>query len=291
VDGVGWGDAYKFKTTGNGPVTANSAWDYTESNVVPYALEWSNSIDAEMGLVQTQTWTEHLAGGDYGSGVLGASCWKKTSATMGPGCNKAGWTMPADYLWPYQLDQYELPFETHSHRVAWGASYGAVGKATYNAFGKTLSGYPYNSYSVYVVFGTHSSNAVDTQATAVERRAAATAHAVRGQLATSGPGGAGRSDSVAYDVPGYSPIYDTWDLSADGGAAGTIELTAPSPGLNAPMVRILGWTTGAPPAHVQLDGAELTADTDYFATVDTAGKTLWITLNRTITGTVRLAAF
>ena len=289
VEGVGWGDSYKFKTT-NSPVTQNSTWDYTEANVVPYAMEWSTTADAEMGLVQTETWARHLAGGDYGGGALASDCWKKTSANKGANCAKSGWTMPSDYLWPYQLNQYEIPFENASHRIAWGATYGAVGQASYSAFGKTLNGYPYNSYSVYVVLGTHTGAAVAAQATLVERTQAATAKGIKGALSTSGPGGVGRSDSVTYAVPGYSPVYDSWDITADAGTAATIELTPTAGALEHPTIRVLGWSSGSPPAHLQMDGKELSADVDYFASVDAAGKVLWITLNRTLPAVTQIAA-
>jgi hypothetical protein len=51
VDGIAWGDAYVFRTTGDGPVTAQSAWRYDEPNAVPFVRMWSNAADAEMGAV------------------------------------------------------------------------------------------------------------------------------------------------------------------------------------------------------------------------------------------------
>ena len=74
---------------------------------------------------------------------------------MGNEGDQAATDIP-DSEWPFQLNQYELPSETKSHRVAWGATFGAVGSSSYTAFGQKLSGYPYQSYSVYVVLGTHS---------------------------------------------------------------------------------------------------------------------------------------
>src|SRR3989442_83513 len=45
VDGVGWGDRYKFITT-SAPLTMNSKWDYAHANTVPYVLEWTTKTDA-----------------------------------------------------------------------------------------------------------------------------------------------------------------------------------------------------------------------------------------------------
>src|SRR5262249_22793217 len=110
----------------------------------------------------------------YGNGQLGQACWGKTSATKGAGCSPSGWTMPQDWLWPFQLNQYELPYTNASHRLAWGTTYGAVGKTSYTAFGKTLSGYPTMSYALFMVVGPKSTQATMKQVTAVEQMLGAT---------------------------------------------------------------------------------------------------------------------
>ncbi|HET6345847.1 MAG TPA: hypothetical protein VFH51_13000, partial [Myxococcota bacterium] len=62
VDGVGWGDRNQFATLAS-PVTLKSGWDYTPPNLIPFVRAWSVGADAEMGLVQTQTFMQHDAGG------------------------------------------------------------------------------------------------------------------------------------------------------------------------------------------------------------------------------------
>ena len=62
VAGVAWGERYKFTSTTN-PVTFASAWSYNALNKVPYVKLWSTAVDASMGTVQTQTMTQHDAGG------------------------------------------------------------------------------------------------------------------------------------------------------------------------------------------------------------------------------------
>ncbi len=283
VDGVAWGDKYKFTTTGAGVVSLKSAWDYTAPNTIPYAMEWANKADAEMGLVQTQSFEDHPAGGDYGEGVLEAGCWKRTSASPGPNCTAGGNTMPQDWLWPFQLNQYELPFTGQSKRVAWGLSYGAVGQSEYPEFGRKMSAYPYSSYSVAIVLGTHTSKAVAGAVADIEAVYAARLTATRGSVATSGPGGVGRSDAVAYAHAGYDPVYGTWVLNADGNKV-TAQLAAGASPLKNPVIRVVGYTA-AGPASVRVGGAALAADSGYFASVDSASKVLWLTLNGTITGT------
>src|SRR5258706_11982221 len=167
-----------------------------------------------MGLVQTQSWADKEAGGDYGG------------TQIKDGWGKTGTAMPQDWQWPYQLNQYELPYVNYSHRIAWGASYGAVGKSSYQAFGKTYSGYPYQSYSVYVVLGRHSAKDVAGQVSEIERVQNVKLTATRGTVATSGPRLAA-TDTVPFTPAGFDPVYGAWTVDAASDAA-TIRFEAGS---------------------------------------------------------------
>ena len=276
VSGDGWGDTHKFTTTGSGPITQSSAWDYTKANTIPYAYEWSNSTDSEMGLVATLSWASRIEGGDYFGGDLMNSKWGKTGTNL--------LTDIPNSEWPYQLNQYELPSTSKSHRLAWGLSFGAVGQSSYTAFGKTLSGYPFQSYTVYIVLGTHMTSAVANQVGAVEAEQGVTLAATRGTVATSGVGGPGRTDSAAFSEAGFDPVYAAWTLDAASNAI-TASIATGSASLTNPVFEIRGYTATSAPSTVTFGGQALIADQDYFATVDATGQRLWLTLNRTITGT------
>ncbi len=271
VDGVGWGDRYKFRSLSS-PVTFASGWDYSVPNTVPYTMEWANAADAEMGLVQTQTCRQHDAGG-YGNYVN----WGKT-----------GTGMPADYNWTYQLNQYEIPFTTKSHRLAWGANFGAVGQRSYPVYGNdgTASGWPYQSYSVYVVLDRHSAAPVATEVAQVETIQQTTLTAAVGSVVTSGPAGVGRTDQVTYEPAGYDHVYGTWDLVAAGNAVDA-QLAVASGALSDPVLVVHGWTGGAP-TSVRLGERSLYADVEYFASVDAASQTLWLTLPGSFAGSTRI---
>ncbi|RKG75398.1 hypothetical protein [Corallococcus terminator] len=274
IAGLGWGDRYRFVTL-NSPVTMNSGWDYREPNVVPYTRMWTAAPDAEMGVVQTQTWQQKPAGGYWLYPEWG------TRHAAGP--------MPVDYNWAYQLNQYELPSVTNSHRLAWGSNFGAVGKTQYPRIGDdgVLSGYPYQSYSVFMVLGTHASDPVLKLASQVEVWQGVKLSATEGTVRTRGPGGVGRTDAVTYDVPGYNPVYATWEADA---ASNRVALAFDTQGrtLVHPMVVVHGYTATSAPKTVTLNGQALTADTDYFASVDTAGKSVWLTLQRDVVGNTTL---
>lgn len=257
IGGVAWGDKYRFTTTAS-PVTPSTGWDYTQPNKVPFVRMWSQNTDAEMGAVQTESFDQKPAGGDYSTGRLAGECWGKTSASMGSGCHGSGWTMPETFLWPFQLNQYELSATNSSHRLAWGTTYGALGKTSYTAFGRTLSGYPTVSYSVMLTMGPKTQSTTMAQVTQVER-----------MLAAQVTGGT------------YDPSFGVWRV-AMAGNQGDVRLNAAGGPVEKPIFRFTGFT-GTAPTRVTLDGQPTS---NYFASVDASTQTLWVTLNGTVTGNV-----
>ncbi|MCE9669027.1 hypothetical protein LY474_14535 [Myxococcus stipitatus] len=275
IAGLGWGDRRRFVTLSS-PVTMQSGWDYRESNVVPYTRMWTTAPDAEMGVVQTQTWLQKPAGGYW----FYQSGWDQRDDD-GP--------MPQDWNWTYQLNQYQLPQTTRSHRMAWGANYGSLGWREYARYGDDgmLSGHPFQSYSVFMVLGTHREDPVLAQADAVEAWQAVRLTATEGTVRPRGPGGVGREDSVAFDTPGYNPVYATWEAHAANNRA-ELRFDTGTHALEHPVVVLRDYTSTKPPTRVTLDGQPLTADEDYFASVDPDGHALWLTVNRSLTGTATL---
>jgi hypothetical protein len=274
VAGVGWGDRYKFRSL-DSPVKMESGWDYSQPNTVPYVIEWTNNPDAEMGLVQTQTYLQHDAGGywfyDRWGGV----------EPNGP--------MPEDFNWTYQLNQYELPDST-SKRMAWGSNFGAVGQTSYWAYGgdKTLVGYPYQSYSVFVVLDRHSLNPVADQVAEIETVQKASVTASVGSVITAGPAGIGRPDTVTYAPAGYNQIYSTWNVRANAGNQATFNLNVAQGSLTNPIVVIHNYNAAAAPANILVNGAIKNADVDYFASLDSANHQLWLTLKGSFSGSTAI---
>ena len=266
VDGVGWGDHYKFRTTTT-PATLQSGWDYSQPNTVPYVTMWVNGVDAEMGAVQTQTMAQHDAGGYWFYSAWG------TSDADGP--------MPQDWNWSYQLNQYEIPFTLKSKRLAWGANYGAVGQDSYNAYGDTSTrdGYPYQSYAVHMVLGQHSATPTAAQVTQVERTQGLTLVATTGTVRTSGPAGVARPDSVTWQPAGYNPAYGTFEINAANNAA-QFTMTGTQGAVRNPILVINGFSANT--ANIRFNGVLAVADNDYFASFDAVGQRLWITIRRDV---------
>jgi hypothetical protein len=285
VDGVAWGDRYKFTTT-RAPLTMNSPWDYSKPNVVPYVLAWTVKSDAEMGIVQTQTQLQHEGGGYWFY-----DNWGKTSDNAAPRKSGQVGLMTPTWNWTYQVNQYELCIEnpsclestTSSHRLAWGANYGAIGGAKagsgeYPAYGddKMLSGHPYQSYSIFMVLGKHSAAAVFHQVEEVELAQGAHLTASTGTVATMGPGGVGRTDLVALAPAGYDQRYSVWRVEAAADRV-ALKLSVDGGALRSPVLVVSGYASPAAPA-VKIDGLPRTADVDYFLSLDPAAKQVWITL-------------
>ncbi len=277
VDGVGWGDRRKFKTTGTTAVNFQSAWDYTATNVVPYVVSWNNANNAELGLVQTQRYTQH----DGGYGWFYTN-WGKTSANrVVDAGTPAGQVMPANWNWTYLLHQYALPSGTTVKTLGWGMNFGSVGKSSFSTYGYqgTQSGYPYQSYSVFVVLGAKASTT--SRVAQVERHTASTLVATRGQVVSTGPAGVGRSDTVTYSPSGYNPVYSTWDVRAEpttGAAVFTFDPKANA--ISNPAFRLLNYPLGTLPTGVRMGTTNLVDGVDYEASLQ--GGTLWFVLKKTV---------
>ncbi|HXU80777.1 MAG TPA: hypothetical protein VN914_05235 [Polyangia bacterium] len=285
VDGVAWGDRYKFTTT-RAPLTMNSPWDYSKPNLVPYVLAWTVKSDAEMGIVQTQTQAQHDGGGYWFY-----DNWGKTSESAAPRKQGQIGLMTPTWNWTYQINQYELCIEnpaclestTSSHRLAWGANYGAVGGAKpgsgeYPAYGddRMLSGHPYQSYSIFMVLGKHSAAPVFGQVTEVEEVQGTHLAASAGTVATMGPGGVGRTDLVPLAPAGYDHRYAVFRVEAAANRV-ALKLTVDRGALDNPVLLVSGYTAAAPPS-VKIDGAARVADADVLVSLDSAAKQVWITL-------------
>ncbi len=161
------------------------------------------------------------------------------------------------------------------------------------------------AYSVFIVLGPHSgsyptyfSGAVGQQVVQMENAAAAKLSASTGGVTTSGPAGAGINASdpvingaaaaIQYTPAGYNPTYATWEIDASGNAVNAILTPAAGQPLVNPVFVVNNYTLGKLPASIAVGAGHTVAGTDYFATVDTAGQRLWITVNRSISGALNL---
>jgi hypothetical protein len=295
IAGVGWGDRYKFATTTN-PASYDSAWTWNTPNTIPYVKLWTTAVDATMGTVQTQTIQQQDAGGYFGT-----DRWNSTSAD-GDACppgedGASAHSLPCSYNWPYQSINYSMgevigednASPTNNTRLAWGTNFGFLGQAAYYVQGSafwggplpdaTAPGWPKKSYSVHVVFGTHTSDPVGAQVADIEAVQSLVLAATVGTAAATGPAGVGRDDTVAYAPIGYDAVYGTLAFAASNNTLDATITVGAGHTLRHPLVVVRGYALGAYP-DVRLDGAALTMDTDYFPSLRAGAQELWITLGR-----------
>lgn len=289
IDGVAWGDRYKFTST-TAPVTLNSAWTWNTPNTVPYVKLWLVTNDATMGTVQSQNIVQQDAGGYFSVTAM----WNKTSVTAGANCEGATYKMPCIDYWPYQSINFNLGPNTSNNnsRLAWGTEYGFLGQTSYHIHGSTYwggplpdatqPGWPKKSYSTYIVLGTHSSGPVEAQVTQVETVQGISMTAAIGAVVGSGPAGVNRSDTMTYAPAGYDAVRGALALAAAGNQLDA-NIAVASGTLKKPLLIVSNYS-GAYPTTVRLNGVVLVIDQDYFPSLRGDAQELWITLNSDLTG-------
>ncbi|MCY7386555.1 MAG: Ig-like domain repeat protein [Burkholderiales bacterium] len=292
IGGVGWGDVYKFRST-SAALTFNSSWTWNVANTVPHNMLWTQTVDSEMGIVMTQPISQQDAGGYFGQNK-----WNLTSAA-GNACANPATVMSCDYLWPYQSVNYSFydqngqfvpNDQTKSKRLAWGANFGYLGQTNYpdRPTGANRSGHPRKSYSTYIVLDTHTRTPTDIQVSQMETRQLSSAAASLGSVATTGPAGLGRPDTINYVPGGFDPIFDAWTFNASGNNA-TVSFTTPAPyKLHNPLIILRGYTLATEPSQIKIGGVALVADTDFYASAVPSRNELWLTLRGQYQGTTNL---
>ena len=312
VGGASYGDTYKFVTLASNPeeVTQSSGWKDTEANTIPYAMQWANpaTVDAEMGHVATVPIAVYDQGSD--SRLYPAVDPRTTSQLNGP--------MLTDESWAYQILNYQWPdgaaVPIYSKRLAWGSNFGRVGgfdnygdgslnitqysQHSSDPVGVALNGVRADglllAYSVFVVLGTHTggyaSGTVGQQVIQIQNVTQASLSASIGAVETHGPAGVGSASSatITYAPAGYNPTYSSWEIAATTNAVNATLTPAANDPLHHPVFVINGYTSPQLPASIAV-GAGLTHEgVDYFATLDTAGQRLWITVNRIVSSSLNL---
>jgi len=244
---------------------------------------WVDSTNATMGLVQSQTMTQQDAGARNQFYHDITAFWNKTSAQGNAG---GSYVMPWQDSWPYQANAYSIGPSTPNGnaRLTWGTSYGFLGQTSYSVHDgvvATAPGYPRKSYALYVVLGAHSTSPIETQRSEIETRQTLTLSTSVGSVASSGPAGPGRSDTMAYQPAGNDPVHGALTFVASGNALDA-NIAVGSGTLRNPLIIVRG--ASAYPASVRLNGALLTADADYFPSLRAGANELWLTLNRNLAG-------
>jgi hypothetical protein len=304
IEGVAWGDHYKFTASQAGGVTYNSNWDWTQLNTVPYVKLWTtNPQDATMGSVLTQTITQQDAGGYFGY-----FSWGLSHPPNGQACGPNDefpmslfHYLPCSFNWPYQSINYSMgqaggadnDVGTNNTRLAWGTNFGFLGQTAYPTNGSdllggpfpgaTASGYPRKSYAVYVILDLHSLSPVEGKVQQVVRGQGVVITATIGSVVTQGPAGVADPTPKTYQPAGWNHVRGAWALRASGNQV-DVNFNAAAGSISLPLIIVSNWTSGLP-SSVRLNGSALTQDIGYLPSVGPPGSNeLWITLATSFSG-------
>jgi len=290
---VAWGETNKFSTT-SGDVTFDSAWNWNSTNTfAAYNYLDTKTTDAEMGIAAVQTINKEDAGGYQGGVGRGATSADTADTCMASG----GYTMPCDWVWPFQSINYSFSDDTSdtpSKRLAWGLDW-YLGQASFTSINNNnaVVGWPYVSYSTYIVVGQKSTTptlVAAAQAQTVDNTSIVANSGVT--VTASGVAGIGRSDTVNYSPAGFDPVYAVWRLKSTGGAANfhvQVSGTA-TQALTNPVFVISGVSDASAPTSVSVGGVALTANsnTGYYASYDPVNQQVWVTLMKSFAPTTNL---
>ena len=312
VGGASYGDTFKFATLAGIPeqVTKASGWRYNEANTIPYAMQWTDpaQVDAEIGHVATVPISVQDQGSDPRK-------FQPNNPVFDRGSQLPGGPMIDDENWAYQIlnDVFDGNNPMSNKRLTWGNNWGILGgfdnygdhslnvrqysqhaTSQNSAYDGTRADGMLLAYSVFLVLGTHSggyvNGTVGQTVKQMENAAAATLSAVTGTVKTSGPAGVGAAanKSITYTPAGYNSILSSWEVVAAGNAVDATLTPAAGKGLDHPVFVVNGYTSAQLPSTISVGAGLATPDVDYFATLDTAGQRLWITVNRSASSAINL---
>lgn len=315
IGGVAWGDyLYRFETSG-AELNLNSPWTYNAPNFVNFSRTWTETVNAEMGIVQTRGGDASFPRGDRVAGSERGH----TSADAYPHkgdctayADARNYVVPCIDAWPYQLMNYdwETPGKpanegTSTKIVAWGSPYGWLGSANFKSFdgGQTLDGRGDRAYSTFIVLGPkqryNSASGMwdlpgDVMTVVDQVKAYSLAQLTDvnpGSVATQAPKGPGASENKTL-LNGYNDTFAAYYLNAADNHVKfsfTPDLSSP---IDRPIFVIENYTDRQIPT-VLVNGAAVTVntgdnDSGAFVSINEAGNELWVTLNRNITAAAQI---
>lgn len=308
IGGVAWGDFGLQFTTTDSELTLNSHWTYDTANTINFVHAWTQTTNAEMGIVQTRPGDKELG---YPDRVYGRERGSTSAlAYTGKGdCSGLGdarkYSMPCVDGWAYQMMNFDwdpgsgkpVTEATSTKLMAWGSSYGWLGATDDNLFdfSATVDARGDRSYATFVVMGPKCryagggscslSGDVADVLDDVDALTSASLTPSVGSLAAAAPKGPGASETKAL-TNGYDDTYAVFTLNAVSNQVAFTFTPAPGKPVRSPIFRIHGYTAGQLPT-VSVGGSSVSVNSGAtnsgaFVSLDTTTNDLWVTLNQTL---------
>ena len=285
VDGLEWGDHYVFKTT-SAPLKMSSSWDYSQRNDVPYVMAYSKKADAMQASVQTQTWTEQDAGGywfgkNWGKTSENRLCEVEDEKTKKCNHEVDAHVMPEVWNWAYQTVNYQFERDPTAKRFAWGTNFGALGLEEYTDMaGVKRSGWPEQSYSVYVIFDSFSSKAHENLRDTVRDKEAVEISITGGELVSQGYDGVVEKQKIKLTPKGYDHRYGVWRVQVSSPKLAITAKSAPTSQKNPLDTFVLSpWAHGISKTKIRLRSSMRDKDGQgLYVSYDKDRAQLWISV-------------
>jgi hypothetical protein len=312
IGGVAWGDYGLMFTTTSAPLTLNSTWTYNTPNSVNFSEAWTETTNAEMGIVETRTGDKEMGYPDrvYGRerGETSASAYPNKQDCSGFSDART-YVVPCVSGWPYQLMNYDWDPSvakpageaTGTKLVAWGSPYGWLGASNSDLFdfSGTVDARGDRALATFIVLGPHCrlsggmcnqpgdvALAIET----VEAFAAATiGNVTAGAVATQVPKGPGASEMKTL-TNGYNDTYAAWYLSADANQVAFTFTPAGGHAVKTPIFVVQNYT-GTQLPKINVGGVAVTVNTGAatsgaFVSLNAGTNELWVTLNQTVNAAI-----
>jgi hypothetical protein len=306
IGGVAWGDfGLKFTTT-DAQLTLQSPWTYNTPNSVCFTQAWTETQNAEIGIVQTRTadkemgYQDRVVGRERGN-TSADNYLNKGDCTSFGGDIRA-YAAPCVGGWPYQLMNYDwdptsgkpINEATSTKLIAWGSPYGWLGASSFSVFdySATADGRGDRSYATFIVLGPkvrvnpgNQAGDVALSITAVEALNAATISAVNpGSLVTQIAKGPGASQTKTI-TNGYNDSYAAYYLNAANNQVAFTITPAVGTFVNNPIFVIQNYTLQQLPT-ITINGNPITvnvgADGGSFVSLNPAANEVWVTVHAAI---------
>ncbi len=233
---------------------------------IPYAWEWNNTHDREVGFVQTQTWAQQHSG---------VPVWSDANIRASGEHMGDFWHDP---LW---ATDYQMNFYDCSMKIVWGQPYGWM-----NASGDALPAMKnkWGQYSLSIVFDAKSDGGVMRirDENRITHDGGLKVGAVAGALKTRGPAGSANPALQDLSPAGFDHVHRAWWVAAASGRAALNFNLGGSGRYRNPTFRISG--VSSLPAPVSLNGAPQSEGKGYYASLDEANGEAWITFVHDFTG-------
>jgi hypothetical protein len=262
IDGQEYGAQKYLKqpsyTANGGAYTFNGTCD------IPYVQEWKGT--SEVGYVQSQTYTQQLAGSpDF-------------SATNIPAVGTLADLNAKSWALDFQMNIFDK-----LQKMTWGMPYGYMDGKPAPGLTSTGTKAGYGQYSLSVVFDALAAGGV--KRIIAENRIiqnTVTLTATLGSVVTTGPVGTANPTMQTLVPAGYDHNYRAWWLQGNTSDQAQVTMNVATGSLKNPTFRIKSFTQI--PNVVMFNGNLLKANKDYYASYDATNTEAWVTLLKDVSG-------